>query len=150
MKAALHHPEPALLICCILVTLPVSTFASWDGTLQRYDPETTRRPNHTSTISGKCQLLANEKVHEQVLAALDRETKLIVYDIDIDGYDKNPLLQGMTTNYKANIWYRSSSKHGLALLNLAFNYHVLSMSMLTFGVEEMSVTLKGVCLIIYT
>ena len=46
-----------------------------------------------------------------------------------------------TVLYLAGKWTRVFTKHGQTLLTLAFNYDVLSLHMLTFGVEEIDVEL---------
>ena len=45
--------------------------------------------------------------------------------------------------YKPDLWSRVVGDHGRKLLSLAFNFDVLSLKMLTFGVETMKVTLTG-------
>ena len=51
----------------------------------------------------------------------------------------NPLDFNLNRTFKANVWQRTYTKHGRTLLALAFNYDILSLKMLQFGVEEMNV-----------
>lgn len=81
-------------------------------------------------------------VHDYIKELLQQNTRLLEYDIVIDGYDEDPLLKNMAMNYRTNVWHRVFSKHGSAILTLAFHYDVLSLTMLTFGVEHLNVTLE--------
>ena len=131
----------AIVVGAALVS---KTLASQDEGVHSYHVDSTHAVNRFTLAPGKCRLLATSETHGRVRAKLDSNTKLLVYDVTIDGYLRNPLLEGMTVNYKTNTWYRSSSKHGLAILNLAFNYDVLSLTMLKFGVDSINITLKGI------
>ena len=67
--------------------------------------------------------------------------KLITYNLHFDEYASNPLARNMTWNYRSYQWHRTFDSHGRTLLTLAFNYDVLSLAMLTFGVEELDIKL---------
>ena len=104
-------------------------------------------PNATARLKGgnttRCRLKPTDpELHKNLWAILNAKTKLVEYHIEIDGYENNPLLENMTTNYRNNIWQRASSRHGRTLLSLAFNYDILSMKMLSFGVETLAVLLQ--------
>ncbi len=51
----------------------------------------------------------------------------------------NPLNHRLNRTFEAHVWQRAYSAHGRTLLSLAFNYDVLSLKMLQFGVEQMDV-----------
>ena len=68
--------------------------------------------------------------------------KLIKYDLTFPEYEESPLSIANVSNsyvYQANLWSRVVGEHGRTLLSLAFNYDVLSLKMLTFGVETLDV-----------
>ena len=129
-------------ICVTFSANALGTAGVKNGTLQTYDAAASSIVNLTLNTPGQCRLLYDGRMHGKVQTMLKGNTKLIIFRVNIDGYRTNPLLQDMTMNYKSNIWYRSSSKHGLAILALAFNYDILSLSMLTFGVAKVNVTLR--------
>ena len=60
---------------------------------------------------------------------------------DLHNYTVNPLYTDVSENYKPWRWYRTRSQHGRTLLQLSFNYNVLSMSILTIGVDHHKVEL---------
>jgi hypothetical protein len=88
--------------------------------------------------------------------------KLIEFHLTVAGYQVNPLdveawpdtiswdhrgldnasLTYETRPYKTHFWSRVASGHGQTLLNLAFNYGVLSLMTLSFGVEQLDVELQ--------
>ncbi len=51
----------------------------------------------------------------------------------------NPLDFRLNRTFQAHVWQRTYTAHGRTLLALAFNYDVLSLKMLQFGVEQMNV-----------
>ena len=82
-------------------------------------------------------------VHGLVTDILSRQAKLIDYDLIIVGnYSSNPLLVNQTWSYKSNMWARVGSSHGQTILNLAFNYGILSLMTLTFGLEKLQIELQ--------
>ena len=89
-----------------------------------------------------CSLLPDAKLHELVMDMIKNNVELINYVIHFENYSRNPLLQGQNWTYRGNEWSRSSSRHGQALLALSFNYGILSLTTLTFGVHVLQVKLK--------
>ncbi|CAH1799787.1 unnamed protein product [Owenia fusiformis] len=90
----------------------------------------------------KCKLIPTSDYILNVLA--DSESaKLLEYELVFENYTVNPLLeQSIRENYKANIWQKAATKHGRTLVTMNFNYDVLSLSVLSLGVEKHTVVLK--------
>ncbi|CAH1775931.1 unnamed protein product [Owenia fusiformis] len=68
------------------------------------------------------------------------QNQLILYNLKFPQYERtkhtNPLLDNMTFNFQSNRMNRANGKHGITLLNLDFNFPVLSLTLLTIGVIE--------------
>ena len=91
-----------------------------------------------------CRLLPKENPgNPPIVSTIERKikssTKLIKYDVQFPDYDFDPLESNATYVYKPHQWQRVFGDHGKTLLSLAFNYDILSLQMLTFGVEDMTV-----------
>ena len=69
-----------------------------------------------------------------------RGAHLLLYTLSFPEYDTDPLAN-MSRHHAANRWQRAFSSHGRALLSLGFNFEVLSLGLLRFGVERMHVKL---------
>ena len=96
--------------------------------------------NKTNSLESICHLHPdNENIYLEVLKLKQDNVKLIEYTFSFPEYQNNPLTDGMGQNYKSNVWQRVFDEHGRTLLALKFTYDVLSLSLLTFGVEEMDV-----------
>ena len=96
-------------------------------------------------ISQTCQIRATDQfLHKKILQLLVEKVKLINYKLYFANYTTNPLLINSTWSYKADNWARVSSQHGQTLLSLAFNYGILSMMTLTFGVESLEIELEDI------
>ncbi len=80
-------------------------------------------------------------IQEWIVEKLAFQAKLLTYQIYMEGYDKNPLLN-TSLLYKPTTWFRASSYQGNSLLALSFNYPILSLWTLTFGVMETPVHLQ--------
>ena len=99
----------------------------------------------------------------KVTKLLEEELKLIEFHFTVAGYAVNPLdidssseptswrqgrgqgnlsLAHMSRPYKTQSWSRVTGGHGQTLLKLAFNYGVLSLMTLSFGVEQLNVELQ--------
>lgn len=93
-----------------------------DCRLSLYDPELAKSVK---------RLASTERIH------------LIKYELGFPEYREIPLRtehdNGTTTNFKANVWYRVYSPHGLKLITMAFNFDALSLSLLRYGVETVGV-----------
>ena len=72
----------------------------------------------------------------------DRNAKLVTYEITLEGYVGNPLHDSVTRHFHADHWYRSFNNHGRTLLTLSFDYDIVSLWLLSIGVEHMDVALK--------
>ena len=97
----------------------------------------------SGTFTSRCRLRTTDiHAHGSVRGLLARQAKLIEYTFTIRNREVDPvrLLTG-TTNYKLNKWTRVSHSHGQTILALAFNYGVLSLMTLSFGVAKLNVQL---------
>ena len=70
------------------------------------------------------------------------EVKLLEYIFYFRNQSENPLLVDANWTYKTDIWNRVAHSHGQTILDLAFNYGVLSLMTLSFGVFEMEIELQ--------
>lgn len=62
----------------------------------------------------------------------------------IQNYSVDPFRHDTGENYKLWRWHRTRTQHGRTLLMLSFHYDVLSMTILTIGVEPSEVLLQDV------
>lgn len=84
----------------------------------------------------------DEDIHRRVeRISMQGNIKLLVYDITLPEYEDNPLLENATRHFKADQWHRVFSHQGRTLFHLGFNYEVLSLKLLTFGVKHLDVKL---------
>ncbi len=81
------------------------------------------------------------KLHDHIKHSIENGAKLVEFTLSFPEYIINPLQMNMSWYYKADVWFRAYNSHGRTLLSLAFNYDILSLLMLTFGVEEKDVQL---------
>lgn len=93
-------------------------------------------------ITNSCKLKpADDTINKNIQNLLSAYLKLLEYQIKIVNHTDNPLLHGRKWTYKLDNWARVSHSHGRTILSLAFNYGVLSLMTLTFGVATMEVNL---------
>ena len=78
----------------------------------------------------------------EVEDVLSRDVKLLEYTFFFRNQIENPLLVNTTWTYEMNIWDRVAHSHGQTILDMAFNYGVLSLMTLRFGVYEMKIELQ--------
>lgn len=71
----------------------------------------------------------------------DPKVVLTEFNFQLFNYSNDPLKTDQTYNYKPWRWHRTRTQHGRTLLMLSFHYDVLSMSILTIGVEHHNVVL---------
>lgn len=72
------------------------------------------------------------------------DSLMYIYEIEIYNKTHNPLYSDITHTYKPWKWYRPTSDHGKTLLTLSFNYDVLSLNILTIGVETIPLKIKDI------
>lgn len=65
-----------------------------------------------------------------------------IFEVEIYNSSTDPLRTDVSRTYKPWKWYRTTSEHGKTLLTLSFNFDVLSLSILTIGVERVHLKLK--------
>lgn len=89
----------------------------------------------------KCNLTVDDfQIIKQVSNLLKKEKVVIIeYHLDFINYTKSPLK--IKDSFKPEIWFRAANEHGHILLNLAFNYGILSMKTLTLGTAKLNVSI---------
>ena len=126
------------LLCCV-------TFAI-DSAVATVAPHLSTTLNLNASVANatsKCRIVATDAtLRQQVDDILARKAKLIEYNFSVKNYTVNPLASGNTWMYKSHMWSRVGTSHGQTILNLAFNYDVLSLMTLSFGVEQLDVQLQ--------
>ena len=109
------------------------------------EPNTGDNPNMqtdggSSDMESVCHLHPqDENLVNEVAKLIQDDVKLIQFTFTFPEYETNPLTENSEGNYKSDVWQRVFDEHGRNLLALKFNYDVLSLSLLTFGVEKMDV-----------
>jgi len=93
-----------------------------------------------------CRLYPTDsRIHLHIADLLvEHQAKLIKYTFSVVNYTDNPLLghdRGFKT-YKTNQWSRVEIGYGQTIINLAFNYEILSLMTLSFGVEKLDIELQ--------
>ncbi|KAK3100769.1 hypothetical protein FSP39_025068 [Pinctada imbricata] len=100
-------------------------------------PPNVTKPTYIKTkpIPGiKCSILPRDAAFARFID--DPGIILAEFYFHLHNYTFNPLYGDISENYKPWRWYRTRSQHGRTLLMLSFNYNVLSMSILTIGVDH--------------
>ena len=98
--------------------------------------------NTNMTIETVCHLHPQDSnLVNEVAKLIQDDVKLIQFTFTFPEYEINPLslTHNNGRNYKSDVWQRVFDEHGRNLLALKFNYDILSLSLLTFGVEKMDV-----------
>ncbi|KAL4229729.1 hypothetical protein ACF0H5_010118 [Mactra antiquata] len=67
-----------------------------------------------------------------------------IFEIEIYNQSTDPLKTDVTKTYKPWKWYRTTSEHGKTLLTLSFNFDVLSLSILTIGVDRIKLRIRDI------
>ncbi|KAK2139889.1 hypothetical protein LSH36_1576g00007 [Paralvinella palmiformis] len=115
--------------------------SSGDELTRSLDDFLTRDMLMTNITKNNCSVRTLEThLYQWVADFVQWNTKLIEYMFTSDDYKYNPLTANNTRLYKTHQWSRITS-HGQTILNLAFNYGILSLMTLTFGVEKVDVVL---------
>lgn len=94
------------------------------------------------TVKGDCHLRPVDKGIHGTVNNFKEFSKLVEYHITIYNYSTNPLEVNNTYHYKPYIWNRVQSGHGQTILNLAFNYGILSLMTLSFGISKVNIELE--------
>lgn len=139
-----HHQQQQLIYAQQQIQ-QLPPMATHDGTRQQRDI--------ASSSLSFCSLLPKNPDLPRLLRTLSQkgETHLIEYSITFPEYSTNPLKADWTTTSRPNAtstyvyqetkWQRVLSNQGKTLLTLAFNYDVLSLGLLGYGVKSMTVPL---------
>ncbi|KAK3577266.1 hypothetical protein CHS0354_030551 [Potamilus streckersoni] len=96
------------------------------------------QPPSDKDISSTCEvLLANDALFHQ----MSKQAVMHIFHVHMSNYSEDPLYTDVSKNYKPWQWYRTNSVHGQTLLTLSFNYDILSMTVLTIGIQTLDVYL---------
>jgi hypothetical protein len=102
-------------------------------------------PSNQSALLDICHINPRDPFfHDKLLKKRLKDKKgphLIRYTLTFPEYANNILNFNDSINYKPYHWERVFDQHGKTLLTLVYNYDILSMSLLSVGVEEMEVPL---------
>ena len=90
-----------------------------------------------------CKLFPREKfLHDRLEKLLKIQVKLIELELQFENHTTVPLKSnGTDWIYKPDTWNRVGHSHGQTILSLAFNYGILSLMTLSFGVVKIPVKL---------
>ena len=95
--------------------------------------------------SPRCVMYPLESDHANMTVRdnIDKGVHLLRYHIAINGSDADDIVWQVDGEniYKPYKWSRIASVHGKALLSLVFNFDTVSVNMLSFGVEDINITL---------
>lgn len=108
------------------------------------DDKTTKvrnRTSHSHIHDTYCHLhVVDERIFDTLSLLEKGRAKLIEYDFTINNRSAGRQVDDIG-NYQPFFWMKAVSRHGVTLLMLSFHYNVLSLSMLTIGVEKLNVGL---------
>ncbi|ELU15720.1 hypothetical protein CAPTEDRAFT_223912 [Capitella teleta] len=105
------------------------------------DSSTTDSSTTRSSDLGGCRLqLKDDELLEKIALLKEGGINLIEYNVTLDGTDQ--LLDGEGVVYESHRWHRVFNRHGEVILSLAFNYDMLSLSLLNIGVGHLDVVLQ--------
>ena len=114
---------------------------SQDSQMTRYI--NMRFANEQALVRQSCKVATTvPNMDAEVRDVFWRDVKLLEYIFFFRNQSDNPLLVNTTWTYEMNIWNRVAHSHGQTILDLAFNYGVLSLMTLRFGVYEMKIELQ--------
>ncbi|OWF48967.1 uncharacterized protein LOC110452456 [Mizuhopecten yessoensis] len=90
-------------------------------------------------LNTKCNIKPTDDTFSKYMD--DAWVQLNEFHFSMANYSTNPLYTDLGMNYKPWRWYRTRTQHGRTLLMLSFHYDVLSMTILTIGVEANNIQL---------
>ena len=114
---------------------------NWTGLLQyrNYSNSTV----HAHGLRNRCHLTTDDhRAKGKVQDLIVSNTALLEYTILFANYSGDPLANNSYLGYKSNIWSRIVSPQGQTILNLAFNYDIMSLMTLSFGIQKVGPSLK--------
>lgn len=119
---------------------PITEFYVQDDVLYQNEDY---HDTYNYAYDSSCNIIPlDQHLPDSIAKLMSNGAKLIKYDISFPDYAHEPFLHNGSFAYKPHLWQRVVGEHGKTLLSLAFNYDVLSLRMLTFGVEEVGVQFK--------
>ncbi|XP_046578754.1 uncharacterized protein LOC124286423 [Haliotis rubra] len=95
-------------------------------------------------VSDMCKLELEDKQFHSYVKTMEKKMA-VLFKISLrttnTTKENDKLYNDVSMNYKPFLWYKTKTRHGRTLLMLSFHYDVLSMSILTIGVEEMEINI---------
>lgn len=88
------------------------------------------------------QLCRIRPVDRDSVQYLQDYSVMYIFELEINNVTNDPLKTDVSRTYKPWKWYRTISDHGKTLLTLSFNYDVLSLTILTIGIQRVPLKLK--------
>ena len=132
-------------LCLVGLTLLVGEAAGQLGIVT-----TSNKPGNTIDDVPRCVMYPLESDHANMTVRdnIGKGVHLLRYHIAINGSDADDIVWQVDGEniYKPYQWARIASVHGKALLSLVFNFDTVSVNMLSFGVENINITLSGIWL----
>ncbi|KAH3717803.1 hypothetical protein DPMN_060599 [Dreissena polymorpha] len=134
----------AILICNIITFVACQTnenASSTDPSQQPYSsPQQNAEQEVNLTQPNSCLIMPAVREQTQFL----RDSVMYIFELEIYNQSEDPLRSDISRTFKPWKWYRTSSEHGKTLLTLSFNYDILSLSILTIGVQRVPLKLRDV------
>ena len=112
---------------------------NWTGVLlyRDYSNDTA----HAHGLRERCQLITTDhRASTKLQDLLMTNTALVEYTMTVLNYTDNPLSNNSYLGYKSHVWSRIVSPQGQTILNLAFNYDIMSLMTLSFGIQKVGAT----------
>ena len=123
-------------IACVTSESTVKNAVSAAPANTQFDPsklkDRTLSKNVSKAYAELCRIRPEDRDQVQFL----RESVMYIFEIEIYNRSDDPLRMDVSRTYKPWKWYRTTSDHGKTLLTLSFNFDVLSLTILTIGVQR--------------
>ena len=108
---------------------------------------------HAHGLRTRCRLsTTDQRASSKLQDLLISDTALVEYTFEFSNYSGNPLSNNSYLGYQSHVWSRIVSPQGQTILNLAFNYDIMSLMTLSFGIQKVSLymyTLRPHCQFVY-
>ncbi|KAL3880854.1 hypothetical protein ACJMK2_033060 [Sinanodonta woodiana] len=96
------------------------------------------QPQSNKDTNVMCEVVL---LNDTFLHQMSSQAVMHIFHVHMSNYSEDPLYTDVSQYYKPWKWYRTSSGHGKTLLTLSFNFDILSMTILTIGIQTLDVYL---------
>ena len=86
-----------------------------------------------------CHILPKDR---EAVEYLQDYSVMYIFELEIYNATEDPFKTDVSLTYKPWKWFRTVSDHGKTLLTLSFNYDVLSLTILTIGIQRVPLKLN--------